>query len=115
VRTLCSSVLLLQAIVIGLAIPVALALSDVPDSTVLWGGGILVLMCFVSAGLLRSPVGLALGWAVQVGAILSGFVVPTMFFLGGVFALLWYFAIRLGRQGDAATAAHRASLADDAE
>jgi hypothetical protein len=114
VRTLCSSVLMLQAIVLGLAIPVALALSDVDDALVLWVGGALIVCCFLATGLLgRGPVGLALGWVVQVGSVLSGFVVPAMFLLGLIFGALWYFAIKLGRKGDAATAAHRASLEDD--
>lgn len=111
-RTLCSAVLLFEAIVLGLAIPVALALSDVSTGTVVGVGSALVVGCFLAAGLLgRGPVGLAIGWLVQAGAVLSGFVVPLMFFLGGVFALLWFFAIRLGRIGDAATAAHRAEQA----
>jgi hypothetical protein len=111
VRTLCSSVLVLQAIVLGLAIPVALTLSDVDNSLVLWTGGVLIVLCFVATGLLgRGNVGLALGWLVQVASVLSGFVVPAMFALGLMFGVLWYFAIVLGRKGDAATAAHRASL-----
>lgn len=110
-RTLCSSVLLFEAIVLGLAIPVALALSDADGGTVVAVGLTLVVLCFVAAGLLgRGSAGLAVGWVVQVGAVLSGFVVPVMFFLGAVFGLLWFYAIQLGRKGDAATAAHRASL-----
>ena len=109
-RTLCSAVLLFQAIVLGLAIPVALALSDVDNTTVLRGGSVLVLLCFVSIATLgRGPVGLAIGWFVEVASVLAGFVVPTMFFLGGVFLVLWFLAIRLGRRGDAATAEHRAA------
>ena len=105
-RTLCSAVLLFEAIVLALAIPVALSLSHTDNTTVLRIGITLVVLCFVAAGLLgRGSVGLAIGWSIQVVAVLSGFVVPTMFFLGGLFALLWFYAIRLGRKGDAATAA----------
>ena len=39
-----------------------------------------------------------LGWALQVAAIALGFVVPVMFFLGAVFALLWGTAYLLGRK-----------------
>jgi hypothetical protein len=112
VRTLCSSVLLFEAIVLGLAIPVALALSDVDTGLVVGIGVALVVACFLAAGLLgRGSAGLAIGWVVQVCAILAGFVIPVMFFLGGLFALLWFYAIHLGRKGDAATAAHQAEQA----
>ena len=111
-RTLCSAVLLFEAIVLGLAIPVALALSDVSGGVVVGVGLGLVVACFLAAGLLgRGSAGLAVGWLVQIAAVLSGFVVPAMFFLGGLFGLLWYFSIRLGRKGDLATAAHKAEQA----
>ena len=108
-RTLCSAVLLFQAIVLGLAVPVALHLSDADNGAVVAVGGTLVALCFVAAGLLGTPAGLVIGWFVEVASVLAGFVVPTMFALGTVFLVLWYFAIRLGRKGDAATAAHRAA------
>ena len=40
----------------------------------------------------------AAGWVVQLGAIALGFVVPLMFFLGALFALLWGTADFLGRK-----------------
>ena len=104
--------LLFEAIVLGLAIPVALLLSDVDTALVLSVGIGLIVASVLAIGLLgRGQVGLAIGWAVQVVAVLSGFVVPVMFFLGGLFALLWFYAIKLGRKGDAATAAHKAEQA----
>jgi len=112
VRTLCSAVLLFEAIVLGLAIPVALTLSNVDNAVVIWVGTGLVVASLLAIGLLgRGPAGLAIGWAVQVVAVLSGFVIPVMFFLGGLFALLWFYAIHLGRKGDIATAAHKAEQA----
>ena len=63
--------------------------------------------------MLRSAWGYAAGWVVQVAAIGLGFVVPVMFFLGGVFALLWGTADFLGRKIEreraAAYAAHEAA------
>jgi hypothetical protein len=109
VRTLCSAVLAFQAIVIGLAIPVALTLSDLDNAVAAWGGAALVLLCIVSAGLLGKPIGLVLGWLVQVLTLLSGIAVPAMFAVGLIFGALWVAAIILGRKGDAATAAHEAA------
>ena len=108
-RTLCSAVLLFEAIVLGLAIPVALTLSDVDNGLIIWTGVALILASVLAIGLLgRGRVGITIGWAVQAVAVLSGFVVPVMFFLGGLFGLLWFYAIKLGRTGDEATAAHQA-------
>ena len=44
----------------------------------------------------------------QVLIIATGFIVPAMFFLGVVFAIMWFYAIRVGRQGDAIKAARQA-------
>ena len=110
-RTLCSAVLMLQAIVLGLAIPVALTVSDLDDAAAAWGGAGLVVLCVVATGLLGRPIGLVLGWTVQVLAFLSGIFVPAMFVVGLMFGALWAAAVVLGRKGDAATAAHRAQTA----
>jgi hypothetical protein len=95
---LCASVLVFEALVVALAIPVAVTLSDVNGATAGWVGGALAVACLVCAGLLRSRLGYALGWALQVLIIACGFVVPAMFALGAVFAAIWWLAIRLGRK-----------------
>jgi hypothetical protein len=41
---------------------------------------------------------------VQALALALGFVVPQMFALGAIFALLWYMALRLPKQAEAARA-----------
>ena len=61
-------------------------------------GPLVAAVCLVIAGLLRAEWGYALGWLVQVAAIGLGFVVPLMFFLGSLFALLWGIAYFLGRK-----------------
>ena len=108
-RTLCSAVLVLEAIVLGLAIPVALTLSDLDNAVAGWGGAGLVVLCVLATGLLGRPIGLVLGWLVQVLAVLAGFFVPAMFLVGLMFVGLWAAAIHLGRKGDAARAAHEAA------
>ena len=54
--------------------------------------------CLLLAGMLRSEWAYGAGWVVQVAAIALGFVVPLMFFLGAIFALLWGTAYFLGRK-----------------
>jgi Protein of unknown function (DUF4233) len=96
-RSVASAVLVLEAVVIVLAIPVAIAIANVDATVAVWAGGAVALFCIVVVALLRYPVAYTLGWVVQALAIAMGFVVPTMFILGGIFALLWFLTFRLAR------------------
>jgi hypothetical protein len=58
----------------------------------------MALACVLLAGMLRSEWAYGIGWAIQVAAIGLGFVVPMMFLLGSIFALLWGAAYFLGRK-----------------
>jgi hypothetical protein len=48
--------------------------------------------------MLRSEGAYVAGWVLQVAAIAVGLVVPVMFLLGGIFAVLWGTADLLGRR-----------------
>jgi hypothetical protein len=91
-RTLAASTVTLEAFVVFFAGLVAKDLSSLSTgaSLALFGG--LALACLLTAGVLRRPWGYAFGWAVQVAAVATGFWVPVMFFLGGVFAVIWFVA-----------------------
>jgi len=95
-RSLCATVLLVEAITLGLTTPVMIALTDVATGTALSIGLGLAVACLVTAGLLRAEWGYWLGHAIQVVAVGLGFVVPTMFVLGPVLALLWATAFGVG-------------------
>ena len=97
-RGICAAVLVFEGLVIFFATLVALDLSDVSDGT-LWavGGGGAVL-CLLLAGLLRWRWAFVAASVLQVALVAAGFVVPAMFFLGLVFASLWFFALHLGRK-----------------
>lgn len=97
-RGVCAAVLTFEFIVIALAVPVAVAVSDVEARVAVPIGLALALACLLAAALLRSPAGYVLGSALQVLAIATGFVVPVMFVLGGLFAFLWFLARYLARQ-----------------
>jgi Protein of unknown function (DUF4233) len=112
-RGMCAAILSLEAVVLGLTTPVMINLAHVPWRTALWVGLGLCVACLVVAGLLRSGVAYAVGWLIQVAAIGLGFVVPMMFLLGGIFALLWGTAYFLGRKIERERAA--AYAAYDAE
>jgi hypothetical protein len=95
---MCAAILCLEAITLGLTTPVMISVSDVDTGTALAVGLGLTVVCLLLAGMLRSEWAYALGWAVQVAAIALGFVIPMMFFLGAIFALLWGTGDLLGRK-----------------
>jgi hypothetical protein len=97
-RGMCAAVLTLESITLGLTTPVLITISEVAVGTALVIGLGLAVACLVVAGMLRREWAYGLGWAIQVGAVAVGFLVPMMFFLGGLFALLWATAYLLGRK-----------------
>jgi hypothetical protein len=113
-RAIAASVLVFEALVVALAIPVAITLSGTNPVLAGVGGAAIALGCLVVAGLLRRPIGYQLGWGLQGVVIATGFVVPAMFFLGTLFALLWGVGLAVGRKGERIEAELRAAadLAD---
>ncbi len=100
-RVLTSSVLVLEAIVVALAIPVALVVGGSP-AWVAWLLGVLAVGCLLLPGAFGRRGYLQAGWAAQAAVITSGFLVPMMFVLGATFAALWWTAVRLGHRAEAA-------------
>lgn len=109
-RGMCAAVLSLEAVTLGLTAPVMIAVAGVPVATALVVALGLALACLVLAGLLRHEWAYVAGWVVQGAAVGLGLVIPVMFVLGGIFALLWGTADTLGRKIEreraAAYAAH---------
>jgi hypothetical protein len=95
-RRLTSSVLSMEFVVFWLAIIVAVVQSHVALSVALPVGGALALGCVVVAGMIKRPWAYPAGSVLQLLAIGCGFVVPVMFFVGGLFAVLWTVALRIG-------------------
>ncbi|GEP40240.1 membrane protein [Nocardioides psychrotolerans] len=112
-RGMCAAILSLEAITLGLTTPVMIVIADVGVATALSVGLGLMVACLLVAGVLRAEWGYLLGWAIQLAAIALGFVIPLMFVLGGIFALLWGTADFLGRKIESERAAAYAAL--DAE
>ncbi|WP_242614688.1 DUF4233 domain-containing protein [Actinomadura roseirufa] len=103
-RRLLATVLACEAIVIALAIPVAVAVLKVDGGTAGAVCGGLAVVCLLMAGVLRFPWGVAAGSVLQVLVIGTGFMVPTMFFLGALFGALWVTGIWLGRKAEGVSA-----------
>jgi hypothetical protein len=110
-RRLCATVLIFEAIVIGLAIPVAITVGHVsphaagPAGGGLAGAGVLIATAIAwrSLGPAVLRAALVAGSILQLLMIASGAVVPAMYALGAIFAVLWVIAIVLGRNAERVT------------
>ena len=108
-RGMCAAVLSLEAVTLGLTTPVMIAVVDVGVGKALAIGLGLAVACLLVAGMLRNEWAYLLGWVLQLGAIGLGLLIPLMFFLGGLFALLWGTAYFLGRKIERERAARTVS------
>ena len=112
-RGMCAAVLSLEAVVLGLTTPVMVQISGVDTGAALAIGLGLAVAALVLAGLLRFEWAYGAASVLQLFAVALGLVIPLMFFLGGIFALLWGAAYFLGRKIEReraeAWAAHEAS------
>ncbi|WP_432753288.1 DUF4233 domain-containing protein [Streptomyces sp. JL2001] len=116
-RTLCASTLIGEVFVIGFAGLVAMKDDSLSMAAVWSVCGVAMLLSVLLCGMITRPGGLQLGWVLQIALIASGVVVPVMFFLGAVFAVLWWASIHYGRKIDEAKArwAAQAEAADAAD
>jgi Protein of unknown function (DUF4233) len=106
-RRLCATVLGMEAIIIGLAIPVAVVLEHSHGGA--WVGGGLAVAAVLLSGVVGRP---HMGWALIAGSVLqvlviaAGVIVPAMYVLGVIFAALWVTGIWLARKIDRESAHH---------
>lgn len=110
-RAMCSAMLTLEAIILALAIPAMIGVGHVDKSLAFPIGGGLAILCVLTAGMLRKPWAYWLGHLTQVAAIAMGLLIPVMFFVGVMFALLWAGAFFLGRRIESDKAAWAAAAA----
>ena len=101
VRQLCGATLVMEAIVIALAIPVAIVLEHANHALAGGVGGGLAVAAVVIGGVVGRP---GMAWAIWAGTILqvlaiaSGVVVHAMYVLGIIFAALWFTGLWLARK-----------------
>ena len=106
-KTLGPALLLLEAIVVALAIPVALVLDD-GGARAAWTLGILAILLVVGAGMARRPHGVEVGSALQLLVILAGVVVPQVAIVGLIFLAVWITAVVYAGKAERIGAARRA-------
>jgi hypothetical protein len=108
-RTLCSSTLISEFFVIGFAGLVAMKHPDLSQATVWTVCGIAMALCLALCAMLGRPGAIAVGWVLQAALIAGGVVIATMYFLGAVFAVLWWASVHYGRKVDVIRAGHEAA------
>jgi len=104
-RRLCSTVLIMETVVIWLAIPVALAVDHARPQRAGVAGVVLAVAAVVLAALARRRLRWAIigGTVLQALVIAAGVIVPVMYFLGAIFAAFWIVGLRLGHRLDVAS------------
>jgi energy-coupling factor transporter transmembrane protein EcfT len=109
-QSLLSIVLALDALVVFFLMLTVFGLHMFPPGFVFGAGIALIVVLAVTGRLVAKPWGIWLGHALQVLLIALGFVIPTMFFVGCLFAALWIYCFiagrRLDRRNDAIIRSH---------
>ncbi len=105
---MCALVLAAESVLVffGALVARGLAAADSsgPATAYLLVGSALAVVCLVAAGLMRSPIGVTLGWLVQVATFVSAVVVPFMALVGVIFGALWVGCLVQGHKIDQAQA-----------
>lgn len=94
----------MEVLVVGFAMLVAKDISTnraIPATAL---GVAIAVLAVIAVARLRSRLGWAIGWLVQLLVIAGGLVVPVMYFLGVLFAVLFAAAIIVGSKGERARA-----------
>lgn len=97
-KILAAAVLTMEAILMGFALLLAKDSANVAE---LWLGGLLSIAFLLCAGMLKRKSGYLLGSILQIFLVSYGLVINSMFYMGGLFLILWIAAIVIGRRGEA--------------
>ena len=100
-ESLLSIVLGLEAVLMFFVTLTAFGLKAVPPVTAFVGGGVLLLVLVLTAGLLRFRWGVWLGWLLQAVLVATGILLPVMYFIAAGFVAIWVYCFVKGRQIDA--------------
>lgn len=97
-RVLGSAVLAMETLLMGFALLLAM---QKHGALALSLGGALAIVILLTAGAMKHLSGWYLGTIWQLCLIGYGVVVPAMYFMGSLFAVLWVCAFFIGRKGEA--------------
>ncbi|TFD74809.1 DUF4233 domain-containing protein [Cryobacterium fucosi] len=99
-RSLASIVLGFEIVVVLLAALVIFGLGALPAWLALGGGALLCLAMVAVIGLLGPGWSYYAGWGIQAIVLATGFLNPTMFFVGAMFAAMWTYCMVVGTRID---------------
>lgn len=99
-ESLLSIVLGLEAVLMFFVTLTAFGLKALPPVTAFAGGGALLVVLVVTAGLLRYRWGVWLGWVLQAVLLATGILLPVMYFIAAGFVAIWIYCFVKGRQID---------------
>ena len=105
-ESLLSIALTLEAVLVFFIVMVAFGLKLLPNPVVFGGGAALVVLMLVAGRLAAGPVGVWIGWVLQVALIALGILLPLMYFIGAIFAAIWIYCFVTGRRLDRRKAAY---------
>lgn len=105
--SLASIVLATQFIVVILAALVVFGLRVVPPGVAFGAGAALLVVIAIAAATANRPVGIALGWLVQLVLIAGGILEPTVGIVGVIFLAIWVYCMIVGGRIDRREAAVR--------
>ena len=88
----------MEALVMGFALLLAM---EKHGAIALSLGGALAIVILLTTGAMKNAMGWYLGTIWQICLIAYGVVVPAMYFMGSLFAVLWVCAFYIGRKGEA--------------
>ncbi len=103
-ESLLSIALGLEAVMVFFAALTAFGLKVLEPAVAFAGGGALLVLLVLVAGLQRYAWGVWLGAALQLVLVATGFLLPVMFFVAAIFVALWIYCYIKGRQIDARNA-----------
>lgn len=101
-ESLLSIVLLLEAILLFFVSLVLFGLKTLSPAVAFGGGAGAVVVILLTIALVRWPVGVVIGCAIQLGLIALGLLNPVMYVVGVGFAAFWTWCLVRGRQIDRA-------------
>jgi uncharacterized protein DUF4233 len=104
--------LVLEGVLVLFAALAAYGLRSAPPLTLWIVAGTMFLVLVVLSRLVTAPGGYVAGSVAQVLVIACGAVVPLMYALGALFAVLWFVSLRLGGRIDAERAEFDAAYPD---
>lgn len=79
---------------------VAHGLNEIPRPTLWAVGGVIILALILVSGRVKTRGGLMAGWMLQAVVVATGLVIPMMFIVGGLFAIIWGTSLVIGQKID---------------